>query len=60
MDLQAHLGTSGAQSIHQVGDAPIREVLHSATSPFLGAHALCRIHRLALSWIQLDLVSIDL
>ena len=50
--LQAHLGTSGAQSIHQVGDESIREVLHSATRLVLGAHALCRIHRL-------DLVSIS-
>ena len=58
--LQAHLGTSGAQSIHQVGDESIREVLHSATRLVLGAHALCRIHRLALRWIQLDLVSSDL
>ena len=50
------LGTSGAQSIHQVGDESIREVLHSATRLVLGAHALCRIHRLALRWIQLDLL----
>ena len=31
----------------------------AANLPFLGAHALCRIHRLALRWIQLDLVSIS-
>ena len=42
----------GCPSIHQVGDESIREVLHSATRLVLGAHALCRIHRL-------DLVSIS-